>query len=187
LFDRIRCASLRFLQHPNAVGIRYNKLAINALGYASCLSASNFITEALAHRPWRQAVGLPIVRECERVFARAGITLQRIPGVPNLPKLERLMRWMNAPLVGPAIAAGARRLFDRKPIVFSLLQDLRRRKPTEVDYVNGEIVRLAASVGETAPVNASVVELVRELEERGDGSFFSRDEVIRRFSQRAVG
>jgi hypothetical protein len=30
------------------VGVRYNKLAVNALGYASCLSASNFITEALA-------------------------------------------------------------------------------------------------------------------------------------------
>jgi 2-dehydropantoate 2-reductase len=186
LLGRIRCPSLQFMMHPNAVGVRYNKLAINALGYASCLSASNFITEALAHSQWRQTVGLPIVRECRRVFDRAGIALQRIPGVPNLPKLEQLMRLMNAPLVGPAIALGARRLFNRKPIVFSLLQDLQRRKPTEVQYVNGEMVRLAASTGVSAPANALVVDLVHELERRGDGSFFSRDDTIRRFSQLPV-
>ena len=70
LLSQIRWPSLRFLAHPNAVGVRYNKLAINALGYASCLSASNFITEAIAVGPWRNSVGLPIVRECDRVFAR---------------------------------------------------------------------------------------------------------------------
>lgn len=182
LLGRIQLPSLQFLAHPNAVGVRYNKLAINALGYASCLSASNFITEALAHRGWRNTVGLPIVRECNHVFAAAGITLQRIPGVPNLPKLERLMRLMNVPVAGPAIALGARRLFNRRPIIFSLQQDLARRKPTEVDYINGQIARLADSAGQAAPVSELVVRMVGELERRGDGSFFSRDEVIRRFA-----
>ena len=183
LLGRIRWPSLRFLAHANAVGARYNKLAINALGYASCLSASNFITEALAHRGWRNAVGLPIVRECDRVFAGAGITLERIPGVPNLPRLERLMRRMNAPIVGPAIAFGARRLFNRRPIIFSLQQDLERRKPTEVDYVNGEIVRLAGASGFSAPASNLVVRLVRELEQRVGGSFFPQQEVIQRFAE----
>jgi 2-dehydropantoate 2-reductase len=181
LLNRIRWPSLRSMAHPNAVGVRYNKLAINALGYASCLSASNFITEALADRAWRNTVGLPLVEECIRVFDRAEITLQRIPGVPNLSRLRRLMRLMNAPVAGPAIAFGARRLFNRRRIIFSLQQDLQRRKPTEVDYVNGEMVRLAASQGTTAPASALVVGLVRELEQRGDGTFFDRPEVVRRF------
>jgi 2-dehydropantoate 2-reductase len=186
LLNRIRWPSLTFVAHRNAVGVRYNKLAINALGYASCLSASNFITESLAHRDWRNTVGLPIVRECDGVFGRAGITLERIPGVPDLPKLERLMRRMNVPIVGPAIAFGARRLFNRRPIIFSLQQDLARRKPTEVDFVNGEIVRLAGSVGASAPASALVVRLVRELEKRGDGTFFARDDVIRQFAELPV-
>jgi len=181
LLSRIRWPSLRFLAHPNAVGVRYNKLAINALGYASCLSRSNFITEALAHREWRNGVGLPIVRECDRVFAAAGITLQRIPGVPNLPRLEQLMRRMNFPIVGPAIAFGARRLFNRRPIIFSLQQDLERSKATEVEFVNGEVVRLAQSRGTTAPMNQLVVQLVRELESRDKVHFFTRDVVIERF------
>ena len=183
LLNRIGWPSLRSMAHPNAVGIRYNKLAINALGYASCLSASNFITAALAHPGWRNTVGLPLVEECVRVFGRAGITLERIPGVPSLPRLRRLMRLMNAPVVGPAIAYGARRLFNRRRIIFSLQQDLQRRKPTEVDYVNGEIVRLAQSLGAAAPANALVVSLVQELERRGDGSFFDRQAVVRRFGE----
>ena len=130
-------------------------------------------------------MGLPLVAECRHVFDRAGIALEPIPGVPTLPKLERLMRLMSAPLVGPAIAFGARRLFNRKPIVFSLLQDLTRGKPTEVDYVNGEIVRLAESVGLAAAANAEVVRLVRELEGRGRGSFCSRAEVIEWFTRLA--
>jgi len=87
------------------------------------------------------------------------------------------------PIAGPAIAFGARRLFNRRPIIFSLQQDLQRRKPTEVDYVNGEIVRLAGSVGVAAPANELVVRLVRQLEQRGDGSFLRRDEVIQRFAE----
>jgi 2-dehydropantoate 2-reductase len=181
LLGRIRDPSLKFLAHPNAVGARYNKLAINALGYSSCLSKSNFITEALTNLEWRHAVGLPLVRECDRVFSRAGIALARIPGLPNLSRLERLMKRLNVPVLGSVIALGARQLFNRRPIIFSLQQDLERCKPTEVDYVNGEIVRLAESVGEAAPRNALVVSLCHELESRHDGTFFSREEVIRRF------
>jgi len=43
------------------------------------------------------------------------------------------------------------------------------------------MVRLAESLGTTAPASALVVGLVRELEQRGDGTFFDRPEVVRRF------
>jgi 2-dehydropantoate 2-reductase len=180
---RIRCHALRFGSSPNIAGMRYNKLAVNALGYASCLSASNFISEALCDRAWREVVALPIIAECRHVFARAGIPLEAIPGVPSLRRLGRLTRMMSWPVIGRGIHFGARRKFDRKPIVFSLQRDLMRGKPTEVEYINGEVVRLAATVGATAPMNAEVVRMVHELEQRGAGSFFSRDEVIRRFER----
>jgi 2-dehydropantoate 2-reductase len=180
---RIHCHALRFGSSTNIAGMRYNKLAVNALGYASCLSASNFISEALCDRAWREAVALPIIAECRRVFARAGIPLETIPGVPSLRRIERFTRMMSWPAIGRGIKFGARRKFDRKPIVFSLQQDLKRGKPTEVEHINGEVVRLEATVGTTAPMNAEVVRMVHELEQRGAGSFFSRDEVIRRFER----
>jgi 2-dehydropantoate 2-reductase len=183
---RIRCPQLQFDSSPNISGMRYNKLAINALGYASCLSASNFITEALCHSPWRDAVALPIIAECRRVFAHARIPVQAIPGVPGLRRIGRLTRMMSWPMIGRGIRYGARRKFNRKPIMFSLRQDLERGKPTEVEHINGEIARLAATVGLAAPMNAEVVRMVHELEQRGAGSFFTRDEVIQRFKRVVV-
>ena len=37
LLSRIRWPGLKFQSHPNAVGVRYNKLAINALGVLSAV------------------------------------------------------------------------------------------------------------------------------------------------------
>jgi 2-dehydropantoate 2-reductase len=181
LLQRIRSPGLQFLSHANMLGMRYNKLAVNALGYASCLSASNFISEALTYRPWRTAVGRPIVAECRRIYRAARIRLQAIPGVPSLPRLERIMRLMDWPALGAVIELVARRRFDRKPIVFSLLQDLRRGHATEVEHINGEIARLAGTIGLPAPINAEVVRAVHELEARGAGVFFAREDVISRF------
>jgi 2-dehydropantoate 2-reductase len=181
LLERINSAPLPFVANANLTGAQYQKLAINALGYASCLSASNFISEAICCTKWRSVVGLPLLRECRHLLNIANVQLRCIPGTPSLSQLASLMNSMNVPVVGPAVALAARRKFDRKPIVFSLLQDLRRRKSTEVDYINGEFVRLANSLGQSAPMNATVVNLVHELERRKDGSCFTRDEVIQRF------
>jgi 2-dehydropantoate 2-reductase len=52
----------------------------------------------------------------------------------------------------------------------SMWEDLTRGRSTEVDYLNGEIVRLAESCGGRAPVNARIVEIVHEAEKRGAGS-----------------
>jgi 2-dehydropantoate 2-reductase len=179
--DRIRTESLRFLATADLVAMQYHKLTINAVGCASCLSASNFISDALCHGPWRTIVGLPLLEECQRLVESAHVRMQRIPGTPSLRGLSCLLHGMNAPIVGSLISYATDQLFNRKPIEFSLLQDLRHRKHTEVNYINGEFVRLGESVHEKAPLNRVVARMARELEERGDGSYFTRDEVIRRF------
>ena len=52
----------------------------------------------------------------------------------------------------------------------SMWEDLTRGRPTEVDHLNGEIVRLAASCGAKAPLNARMVDLVHDAEKRAAGS-----------------
>ena len=51
----------------------------------------------------------------------------------------------------------------------SMWEDLTQRRLTEVDYLNGEIVRLAESLGTTAPINKRIIELVRQAEQAGKG------------------
>jgi len=48
----------------------------------------------------------------------------------------------------------------------SMADDLARGRPTEIDAIQGEVLRLAASVGTTARLNARVAELVRAWPQR---------------------
>jgi 2-dehydropantoate 2-reductase len=52
----------------------------------------------------------------------------------------------------------------------SMWEDLTRNRPTEVDYLNGEVVRLASECGAAAPLNARIIELVHEAEAAQRGS-----------------
>ena len=46
----------------------------------------------------------------------------------------------------------------------SMADDFAAGRPTEVDYLNGEVVRLAERLGRKAPVNAAIVSLVKQAE-----------------------
>jgi 2-dehydropantoate 2-reductase len=46
----------------------------------------------------------------------------------------------------------------------SMSDDLAAGRTTEVDWINGEVVRLAKRLGRTAPVNERLCQLVREAE-----------------------
>jgi 2-dehydropantoate 2-reductase len=48
----------------------------------------------------------------------------------------------------------------------SMVSDIERGRPTEIDQLNGEILRLGQKIGMPTPVNARVVELVRAIEGR---------------------
>ena len=59
--------------------------------------------------------------------------------------------------------AEARRRGGRENLS-SLLQDVMKRRRTEVDYLNGHVARRGADVGVAAPANALLVDLVHRLE-----------------------
>jgi 2-dehydropantoate 2-reductase len=49
--------------------------------------------------------------------------------------------------------------------------DLQAKRPTEIDYINGEVVRLATKLGRKAPVNSALVTLIRDAEQGGKRDF----------------
>jgi 2-dehydropantoate 2-reductase len=46
----------------------------------------------------------------------------------------------------------------------SMLQDFDRRRPTEIDFINGAILREAEALGIEAPVNRTVTRLIQALD-----------------------
>jgi 2-dehydropantoate 2-reductase len=62
------------------------------------------------------------------------------------------------------------------PNLGSTQQSIRRGQPTEIDHLNGVVVREAAAAGMTAPVNAALTALVHEVET--SGSFLPAERVL---------
>ena len=44
-------------------------------------------------------------------------------------------------------------------------EDLQAGRPTEIDWINGEVVKLAEKLGTDAPVNRKLVRLMHQREE----------------------
>jgi 2-dehydropantoate 2-reductase len=59
-----------------------------------------------------------------------------------------------------------------------MVSDFRQGKPTEIDQLNGEILRLAAEAGSSAPVNAAVVELLTAR--RANQAAMSAEQLLQR-------
>jgi 2-dehydropantoate 2-reductase len=53
------------------------------------------------------------------------------------------------------------------PNLGSTQQSVRRGQPTEIDFLNGAVVREASAAGIAAPVNAALTDLVHEVESTG--------------------
>jgi 2-dehydropantoate 2-reductase len=52
----------------------------------------------------------------------------------------------------------------------SMAEDLAQRRPTEIDALNGAVVRYGAEANVPTPLNARVVEAIRAAEAAGNGS-----------------
>jgi 2-dehydropantoate 2-reductase len=76
----------------------------------------------------------------------------------------RLIGLLPTRLAGLLLAISARRIKTDWPLFGSTLQSLRRGRPTEIDYLNGEIVRLGEKVGAPTPLNAAIVDMVHRVE-----------------------
>jgi len=123
------------------------------------------------------AVGL--MREGLRVVGRANIRLESLPEVSV--GLTRLVNWMPSRIAGCIAAAKVRRLTTEWPLWGSTLQSIQRSRPTEIDYLNGEIVELGKRYGEATPLNTKIVELVHQVERTGQ--FLSMGEISRAFGR----
>ena len=141
----------------NIRGQIWSKLLVNSalsgLGVVGGVLYRDVITD-----PDGRAALLAVWGEGHRVGAAQGLELEEVLGIEP----DALL----APDPDPALAivsglAGATKA--------SMLQDVERGLATEVDVINGAVVRRAADLGMSAPANTRVVELVHSYE-RGEAS-----------------
>ncbi len=141
-------------------GIAWGKLAYNLGNAVNALSGLT-ILEELKQRGYRQVFAAAIA-EMTALLRLAGIEPARIGAVgpDRLPRILNLPDFLFRPI------ALRKWKIDPKGRG-SMADDFDAGRKTEVDYLNGEVVRLAERLGRSAPVNAAIVALVREAEAGG--------------------
>jgi len=148
-------ASLRL--SGDMLGLAWGKLVINLNNAVNALSGRTLI-EQLGNRDYRRVVAASM-REGLKLLGRAGIDPAKVGPTPPrlLPSVIGAPDWLfnNVFLKLQKIDARARS---------SMADDLAEGRRTEIDYINGELVRLADKLGIDAPVNRKIVELVGQAE-----------------------
>jgi 2-dehydropantoate 2-reductase len=155
-----RRAGLPLVPRRDMKAVLWAKLLLNLNNPINALSNLPLQTE-LSQRAFRRCIRLA-QSEALRVLDRAGIAAANLTPLPP--------RWIPRFLDVPDIvfAQLGRRMLEIDPLArSSMWEDLQRGRATEIDYINGEIVRLAQDFGARAPVNERLVELIRDAERGG--------------------
>lgn len=153
-------------EESNFIGCRWSKLLINSAfsGMSAVLGCT--FGEAAADKRSR-AVVQALIKECIDVCAAGGIKIEPIQGKDVVKLLDYhgpVKKWLSFMIIPIAIKKHAL-------LKASMLQDLEKGKPTEVDAINGVVCEFGRRVGCPTPMNDKVVEIIHSIErgERGYG------------------
>jgi len=137
-------AGLKTEASANIVGMMWDKLAINVATGAWC-GVSGLPFGGLRELPELKACAVEAVREAVAVARAAGVTL-------SLTDPEAIWTKAHTGLPGE--------------LKSSILQDLEKGAPTEIDFINGSVVRVGERVGVPTPVNRTLVAAIKGIELR---------------------
>ncbi len=152
-------------------GAMWSKLVINAM--------TNSL-QALTNKPLNECVNDKLIsdfavaqlRESFGVVRAAGIRLINMPGAP----MKLFSRALSLPaFLGKMILRKNLGRKEQEKLMTSTLQSLLRKQPTEIDYLNGEFVRLGEKINFPTPINRAIVDAIKRIEKTGQ--FLTREEV----------
>lgn len=143
----------------NFMGVRFSKLLINAAfsGMSAVLGCT--FGEAAENKASRRCVQM-LIKECIDVAAAAGIRIAPVQGkdiVKLLDYRNPIKKKISFLIIPIAIKKHSR-------LKASMLQDLEKGKPCEVDAINGVVCRFGKRYHVATPYNDKVVEVIRRME-----------------------
>jgi 2-dehydropantoate 2-reductase len=138
-------------------GLAWGKLIINLNNAVNALSGKSLL-EQLSDRDYRRVVAASML-ETVRILQIAGIKPAKLGPIPPdlLPHAMAAPDFLfrNTILRAQRIDPHARS---------SMADDIAAGRRTEIDYLNGEVVKLAATLRRKAPVNSAIVSLIKQAE-----------------------
>ena len=144
--------------------VQWSKLVINLNNAINALSGKPLVEE-LADRDFRRCVA-GCLREALHLLEVAQQPLARITTLPT-PWIAKMLTVPDSvfKVLGKRIVA-----LDPQARS-SMWDDLEAKRPTEIDFIQGEIVALADRLGMAAPINRALVGLIKDAERGGKRNF----------------
>ncbi|MCU1406665.1 MAG: 2-dehydropantoate 2-reductase [Glaciihabitans sp.] len=161
---------------PNFVGAQWTKLVVNQVNALPAITGLS-VQEVVANAALLRVLTLSM-RETVRIAHKNHVDFEALQGLNGLRL--RLLTLLPLPLAEQLPLRLVARM-GAVPNPGSTLQSIRRGQATEIDYLNGAVVRAAEAVGLHAPINAALVELVHEVER--SRQFISAADVARRVNR----
>ena len=150
---QLAAAGLPLALHADLQPLQWGKLLLNLNNAVNALSGLP-LRDQLLDRDLRCCTAA-LIEETLALLASAGIAPARLTALR--PARMPLVLRLPTPLF--RLVAGRMLRIDSLARS-SMADDLARDRPTEVDAIHGEVMRLAARVGSYAPRNASIADLV---------------------------
>lgn len=145
----------------------YGKLLLNLNNALNAISDLP-LYQQLNQRPWRLLLAL-LMQEWLACCQAEGVQPLQLTKVPArwLPVLLKLPDWLFR-----RIAASMLRIDPAACL--SMWHDLQKAHPTEIDFLNGAVVRRAAELGLAAPANQLVAAQIHVLSQRSPDGVVTR-------------
>lgn len=162
LIRAMRAGGLRARSTDDIQAVLHGKILMNLNNAVQALSGLPLRTELL-DRDLRRSVAL-CQAEANRVFTASGV----VPRVPIAVPARVLPLVMRLPT--PVFRSLARAVLSVDADgTSSMSYDLELGRPTEVDILQGEVLRMAELLDMRAPACERICELVHDAERAGDG------------------
>jgi 2-dehydropantoate 2-reductase len=158
----------------NMEAYSWAKLQLNLANAINAL-ADIPVKQMLEHRAYRRIIAMAMQELIEVAHAK-GLSLPKMAAVP--------MHWIPYVLNTPNFVFSilGTKMMDIDPTVrTSMWWDLSSRRLTEVDFINGAVVKHGAKLGIKCPVNQKIVEQVHHVEQSDKRTPFSPEIFLRAF------
>ena len=155
--DAFRKAGLPLIQHADMLPVQWAKLLLNL----------NNAINALANRPLKEELSQRAYRVCLAMAQEEALALLKRADIRPVKVTPLPATWIPSVLRLPdaLFERVGRAMLTIDPLArSSMSDDLAAGRATEIDWINGEVVRLAQRLGQTAPVNERLCQLVHEAE-----------------------
>lgn len=155
--------------------VMWSKLLLNLNNPINALSGVPLLEE-LSQRDYRRCLARA-QQETLTLMEMAGIPTIKLIAIPTpaIPYLMKSPDWF--------FTRFAKKMLTIDPIArSSMWEDLEAGRLTEVDWINGEVVRLAERLGLRAPINQALTNLIHQ-HEQGLRQPWPADELLKYLSQ----